>query len=240
MNKDTSFLINRKFNKIKKDRWFYDRFEYCIGFHLDEVSCLRVLDHAHIDDFIERRKQWQEIAQQRWIKGGQKYGLIMRRRWNQITPQTVIDLHTLTDILLSTQGEFKLVVSLNQGYVYTNDLSLIDRLDAMPELTFKTYTRAQISRPKNTIQLKKSPYKLRTFFKLIKLTPEQKYQLEGFLLSQQANVRLSPALQTWIDQPFTRIQDYFFIDHETESWLTLISLVVPGIVRKTMHIISTK
>jgi hypothetical protein len=69
----------RPFKTVAKDRLFYDQFEYCIGFHLDEVSALRELDHVRIDDLIQRRKAWREVAQQRWINGKQKHGTIMTR-----------------------------------------------------------------------------------------------------------------------------------------------------------------
>jgi len=219
---------------------FYDRFTYCLGFHLDEISCLRVLDHAGIDDMIERRKQWREIAQQRWVAGRQKHGIIMSRRWKDITEKTVADLHSLAQALLTTSVDFKLVVSVNQGYVYTNDTALIDQLDGMSELTYKTYTQAQIVRPKNTIQLRNPRHQFRTYFAMHKLTPEQRHNLEEFLITQSAHVRLSPALARWIDQPFNRTQDYFFVDHDAQSWCTLLSLVQPGIIRKTMHIIPAK
>ena len=199
-----------------------------------------MLDHAHIDDMIERRKQWREIAQQRWVSGRQKHGIIMSRRWKDITEKTVQDLHTLAEALLNTSVDFKLVVSMNQGYVYSNDLDLLEQLNNMPELTYKTYTQAQIVRPKNTIQLRNPRHQFRTYLIMCKLTADQRYRLEEFLITQSAHVRLSPALTRWIDQPFNRTQDYFFVDHDAESWCTLLSLVQPGIIRKTMHIITAK
>ena len=240
MSKGTLSLTNHKFSPVKKDRLFYDRFEYCIGFYLEEVNALRVLDHAHIDDMIQRRKEWREIAQQRWINGRQKHSIIMSRRWREITDKTVSDLHDLAELLITSPSEFKLVVSVNQAYVYTNDLILINRLDRMPILTYKTYTQAKIARPKNTISLKNPSHKYRTYFKIIKMSTEQKDHLMDFLYNQRSHVRVSPALQRWLDQPFNRTQDYFFIDHDTETWLTMLSLVQPGIVRKTMHIIPAK
>ncbi len=233
-------MTNPRFKLVKKDRQFYDRFDYCLGFSLDEVNCLRVLDHAHIDDMIERRKQWREIAQQRWVTGRQKHGIIMSRRWRDITEKTTEDLHALANVLLTTTADFKLVVSLNQGYVYTNDLTLIDQLDHMPELTWKSYTQAQVVRPKNTIQLKNPRHQFRTYLIMCKLTAEQRHNLEEFLITQSAHVRISPALSRWIDMPFNRTQDYFFVDHDTQSWCTMLSLVQPGIIRKTMHIIPAK
>jgi hypothetical protein len=189
---------------------------------------------------IERRKQWREIAQQRWVSGRQKHGIIMSRRWKDITEKTAEDLHSLATVLLSTNADFKLVVSLNQGYVYANDTTLIDRLAIMSELTYKTYTRAKVVRPKNTIQLRNPQHQFRTYLIMCKLTAEQRHNLEEFLIAQSAHVRLSPALKRWIDTPFNRTQDYFFIDHDSKTWTTMLSLVQPGIIRKTMHIIPTK
>lgn len=219
---------------------FYDHYEYCMSFFLDEVNCLRVLDHAHIDDFIQRRQHWREIAQQRWINGRQNHGLIMTRRWKDITEKTITDLHSLADKLLSTKTKFKLVVSLNQGYIYTNEVDLIAELDLLPELSYKTYTQAVIDRPKDTVQLKKSDFSLRSYFRVVNLTGAQKDQLHDFLNNQGSQIRPGPALLRWLDQPFNRTQDYFFVDHQTQSWLTMLSLVVPGIIRKTMHIITDK
>ena len=224
---------------MTKDRLFYSRFQYCLGFSLDEVTCLRELDHAMIDDLIQRRKQWQEVAQQRWINGRQNT-TILRRRWKDITEKTVTDLHSVADVLLATTAEFKLVVSVHQGYVYTNDLDLLAKLDGMPELTCKTYTQAQIDRPENTIRLKKSNYNFRSYFRTRHLSAQEKQQLVNFLNTQQDFIRTSPAMMQWVQEPFTRLQDYYFVDHDSPQWLTLISLVCPGIIRKTMQILTDK
>jgi len=233
-------LTRQKFSPVRKDRLFYNQFEYCIGFCLDEASCLRYLDHGQIDALIERRRQWQEITQQRWVNGQQKHGIILRRQWRPITEKTVADLHAVAEQLLIASSKFKLVVTVNQGYVYTNDLALIDVLNAMPELTHKSLTQALVTRAKNTMQLKNPQHQFRSYFKLTKLTTIQKDQLMNFLHNQQSHVRLSPALQRWLTQSFNRTQDYFFVDHNTENWLTMLTLVQPGIIRKTMHIIPAK
>ena len=230
---------NLEFKSVTKDRLFYSRFQYCLGFSLDEVTCLRELDHTNIDDLIQRRKQWQEVAQQRWINGRQNT-TILRRRWKDITEKTVTDLHSVADVLVATKAEFKLVVSVHQGYVYTNDLDLLAKLDGMPELTCKTYTQAQIDRPENTIRLKKSNYNFRSYFRARHLSAQEKQQLVNFLNTQQDFIRTSPAMMQWVQEPFTRLQDYYFVDHDSPQWLTLISLVCPGIIRKTMQILTDK
>jgi len=198
------------------------------------------LDHAQIDSMIGRRRQWREIAQRRWSMAGQRASTILGRAYKEITDDMVTDLHTLADVLLGATVEFKLVVSANQGHVYTNDLPLIDCLDGLQILSYKTFSESVVSRPKNTIALKKPKYQFRSYFRQFNLTQQQKDNLEKFLINQQDHVRISPALTEWLAFPFNRIQDYFFVDHDSETWLTMLNLVVPGSIRKTLHIIPAK
>jgi hypothetical protein len=234
---------NPKFKPVVKDRLFYNRFEYAIGFTLQEASALRDLRHDEIDLTMERRREWIEIAHQRWHKTGTMLGRqhnIISRRRTEITDKTTKDLHDLAELLLTTTADYKLVVSVNQGHVYTNDLNLIDQLNQLDFLANKYYSHAQVDRPENTIRLKNSRHQYRSYFKIIKLTAVQKDHLMDFLYNQQDYVRVSPALQRWIDQPFNRTQDYFFVDYNSSSWLTMLALVNPGLIRKTMQIIPAK
>jgi hypothetical protein len=107
-------------------------------------------------------------------------------------------------------------------------------------ISHKTYNRAIISRAKNTIQIKKSQHQFRTYLKSCKISSQQKDHLADFLHNQQSQLRISPAFGRWLDQPFERTQDYFFVDHGSHTLLTMLCLVCPGIVRKTMHIIPAK
>jgi hypothetical protein len=49
---------------------------------------------------------------------------------------------------------------------------------------------------------------------------------------------VSPALTEWIAEPFNRTQDYFFVDYNSESWLTMLGLIRPGLIRKTVQIVA--
>jgi hypothetical protein len=171
---------------------------------------------------IERRIMWREVALQRVKNNKSSPYTILARRHKEITAQTVSDLHELANLLLNTVGDFKLVVSVNEGHIYTNDLSLIELVSDLSGLTRKEYTRAVICRPKDTIQLKNPRHQYRSYIKRTKLTDEQKIHLTNFL-ANQSTVRISPALATWIDGAFHRTQDYFFIDHADMTWLTMLS-----------------
>lgn len=235
---DILFLTNSnlKFKPVVKDRLFYDQYTYCIGFHLDEVSCLRELNHQHIDIIIERRRQWREISIQRWANANNKN--IVTRRAKEITDENVENLHTLTDVLLRSRVDFKLVTSVSSAWIYTNDVHLLSRVSELDFLICKTYTEAKINRPKNTVRLKEPKHQYRSYLRSVKLTDEEKTQLCNFFINQQGHARLGPALLKWMDERWQRTQDYFFIDHDEESWLVLLSLIKPGMIRKTVQLIA--
>lgn len=228
-----------QFKPVPKDSYFYSKYRYCIAFDLAEANALKTLDHQYIDAIIERRILWREVAQQRWTGNTQSFRqTIVSRRWQDITDKTSEDLHNFAEILITTSADFKLVTSVNQGWVYTNAISLIKKLRSLDYLSNKDYTEAVISRPKNTVKLKTPKHTHRSYLKSIKLNNQQKQNLINFFANQADNIRIGPSFNKWLlESPYTRLQDYFFIDHVGESWLVMLNLIYPGIIRKTMEII---
>lgn len=221
-----------KFKKIVKDQLFYNQYEYCFGFTLAEANAMRGLKHDLIDSRLDQRVEWREVARQRWQSSFTGW-----RMNNEITQQIRQDLHTVCNML--TVKDCKLVVSTNFGWIYTNDLELIDQLRTTRCLTGKTYTQAVINRPKNTIQLKNSLYSNRSYFYNIKLTLAEKENLQSFFTNQKDHVRISPSFTHWLyEVPYLRVQDYYFFDYDGEQWLTMLSLIRPGLIRKTLKIIT--
>jgi len=236
--------LTLQFKPVVKDRLFYNRYQYCCHFRLQEVSCLRDhVDHAAVDVMLQRRKEWREIAEQRWqtmsVKPAKTVlkGLVRR---NKITDQVEQHLHDLVDLLLSCGSEYKLVVSSDVAWIYTNDAGLIDHCRRNPILTCKSYTQAVVDRPKNTIRLQNPRHKFRSYFAVTKLTQQQKTDVVNFLANQADFVRTSPALTDWICGVWLRTQDYYFVDHDQMSWLTMFALVRPSMIRKTVQIIPAK
>jgi len=237
---DILYLINSnlKFKSVIKDRLFYDQYQYCIGFHLDEVSCLRELNHQYIDVIIERRRQWREISLQRWTNAIQSNKNIITRRAKDITDENVANLHNLTNVLLRSRVDFKLVTSVSSAWIYTNDTKLIKQVSELDFLICKIYTEAKVDRPKNTIKLKDPKHRYRSYLKSVKLTDEEKTHLCNFFVNQQGHARISPALEKWMADRWHRTQDYFFVDHDDESWLVMLSLIKPSMIRKTVELIA--
>ena len=210
-----------------------------MAFTLDEANALKSLDHEYIDAIIERRILWREVAQQRWSGGKQNFNqTIISKRWRDITNKTSEDLHNFAELLISTCTEFKLVTSVNHGWIYTNTTSLIKKLKNLDYLSDKDYTEAVVSRPKGTVKLKTPKHTHRSYLKSIKLTHQQKQNLINFFANQLDSIRVGPAFNKWLtESPYLRTQDYFFMDHVGESWLVMLNLIHPGIIRKTKEII---
>lgn len=227
---------NLKFKRVEKDRLFYDRYQYCLGFQLGEVSCLRELDHDYIDLIIARRRQWRQVSIQHWGVGLNKN--ILARRDREIADETVVDLHTLADTLLNSNTDFKLITSVNNAWIYTNDLQFLETVDGLDFLILKQYTEAQVNRPKDTVRLHNPKHRHRSYLSNQKLTSDEKAHLLNFFVNQQEHIRPSPSLIAFLEGSFHRMQDYFFFDYNEESWLVMLALIRPGLIRKTMDIIA--
>lgn len=241
MKMDTSSLSDNlsRFVPVAKDRLFYDQFCYSFGFYVAEANCLRNLSHDNIDYKLERLASWRNLAKKRLSSVFRNYPAANPHAI-PITEITAQNLHQVANVLLATNQPYKLVVSVHSGMVYTNDIDLINQLDRLPALQHKSFARASVVRKKNTIVLKNSMFEFRGYFRTQNLSGQQKEHLHNFLENQQGSVRISPALQRWLDQPFNRTQDYYFVDYNTTAWASMLNLVVPGLLRKTMPIITGK
>ena len=234
-------MNNIKFKPVVKDRLFYDKYAYCIRFNLQEANALRLpLDHDYIDAVLQRRQMLRENSINHWLNNpshATAIPVLRVRHKKEITQSVTENLHDLADTLIKTSADFKLVTSMSQGWVYTNDINLIETLSHKAVLKYKFYTKVEINRPKNTIKLKSSEYTHRSYFKATKLSQQQKEYLVNFLNSQSKHMRLSPSLQEWTESSWMRTQDHYFADHHGDNWLLMLALVCPDIVRKTVTII---
>jgi hypothetical protein len=223
---------NPNFKPVSSDRLFYDHWQYCIRFQLSEVNCLRYsLDEEEIDALLTRREIWRQRVRQRWPQNN------FVRPHADITDSTRQNLYAFADFLKQTDVAYKMVISVNQCWIYSNDTNLLERIGRLPFVNSTKYTEAVIVRPRDTIAVKNPRHSYRSYFRGIKLSAVEKNKILSFL-HNQPDVRISPALQEWINTPFNRTQDYFFVDYHTATWLTMLALVHPGLIRKTVQIVA--
>ena len=223
--------------KVEQDHrssLYYAQYEWCITINISEASCLRYLEPGRFEAAIRNAKHWAENA--KWTD----------RAWS-ITKETA--LRETREVLLAETTPFKTVVSFNTVSVYTNHRGLADRLVTLGNdgVRVRLARQAVISRPANVVQLRESKYAYRTYFKERKYTREQRLMLANFLNSRRDTLRVSTALDNWANGKllgYIRNHSYsrahYFIDHDHPNEGTMLSLVLPGIVRKTMPIETTK
>lgn len=213
---------------------YYNQYEWCITINISEASCLRYLETVRFETAVRNAKYWAE--NDKWTD----------RVWS-MTKETA--LRETRDLLLSETAPFKTVVSFMTVSVYTNHRDLADRLVTLGNdgVRVRLVRQAVISRPANVVKLRESKYAYRTYFGERKYTREQKDMLLNFLNSRKDTLHPCGSLMSWLTSQFpgyvrnsSYSRSHYFVDHDHPNEGTMISLVMPGIVRKTMPIETTK
>lgn len=231
-----SLSLNLNFKRVKSDQLYYDKYQYSASCTLYECWVFRyATDHAAIDRKLNQQQEWRTHMRQRWPSGYNSFARL------DISDQNRADVHAMADFIQSIK-DYKLVIEHKTLRFYTNDIEVLDAIFNMDFVSDKRYTQVVVDRPKNTVRLKNPRHRLRSYFKETRVTPEEKQAIGQFLLNQPG-IRIGQGLKDWIDEKratygakYTR--DYFFVDYDSDSWLTMLALVRPGLIRKTVNIIA--
>ena len=235
-----------KIKPVSSDRLFFDQYQYSVRFFARDLSCIRGT-YQNSDDLstvftkIHTRLQTRQTQRKLTDKSAvYSHDELLEKK---------LDLYKLAVLLQQNLTDTKLVIYGNWGYVYTGQLTVLQQLTTLSGLSdFSPVRQIRVDRAKNSVTLKESDYQYRSFFTTRKLTSDGRDQLVNWLQAQ-TDIRLSPGLTNWCDSPwfysvhpwrstlplFT--ERYHFIDHNESSMLTMLSLLQPGIIRKTMNIV---
>lgn len=206
------------FKDCVRDRLFYDQYEFGYNIHLKGAAALRVLTHDAVSSFIGRRNTNARV----W-------------RREPINDDWAARLHDMCDILARFEEPSKRIVHADWLYVYTNNLRDLESI-----MTFDSHgngVRARVELPRDVVLLEKPQHQYRSYFRGRMLNHEQGQVLRRFLLNRGDCYRLTPQLRERLSvDRHVYVQDYFFIDHNDLHDLTMLNLVAPGIIRKTLPI----
>jgi hypothetical protein len=193
-----------------------------------------------VDEAIVRRNQWsQKVLANRATPFGFPSLYQSAIKSMSIDDASRQKLHELADILHNNINDVKLVVSYNKGWLYTNTISTINEINNLPFIHNKSYSEAIINRPRNTVKLKNPKHSHRSYFKLHSLTVNQAEAIINFFTNHLGYVAPSGALKEWINSSdHSHLREHYFVDYTGESWLVMLSLVCPGLIRKTLTIVS--
>ena len=219
---------------------YYNQYEYCVTLHISDAHCLRDLKTVRFEAAIRNAKYWaeQEMGQNRRP---------VRHPWDGTGKESA--LRETRDILLEQAGTYKAVISFNVLSLYTNNRRLADQFVGLdnPGVHLHLVRQAVITRPAGVVQLKESKHGYRTYLRERKYSLDQRNMLLNFLDSREGTLRPCGALMAWLRQQpkyymanLNYSRSHYFVDHDHPNEGTMLSLVMPGIVRKTMPIETTK
>ena len=223
----------------RRNTLWFGKYDRCIRFYLPESFVLRKLNHNYIDQVIQRRREWAFKISGRnpqpgsWMHSWAKI---------EITDDQVQNLHEFCDFLLDDQRPRKMTISGDWIYLYTTDQTLVDdvrQLNYLDRDKISVHHAQQVGTP-GTVRLREVRNRYRSYFRHTPLDTQKRQNLRDFLQAQEG-VRLGPALADALDSDRTkRLFDYYFIDHDDSGIITMLNLVVPGAIRRTLPIVADK
>lgn len=220
---------------IQRNRLWFDRYDHMARIFLPEACCLRTLDHDRINRVLDAREHWGQKLIVRnpgsWVAGWEKLTITNHMRES---------LHAMADFLLARSGQYKLTLSGDCLYIYSTSPQLMLEIRQLSWLDQErmSFSQVQLSGPAGAVLLKEPVHAWRSY-------------LRGRLVDEQLVSRLSrlldtsPAtgsrsLQESLRRGWSRFHDYYYIDYDDPSFLTMLALISPGLVRKTLPIIQHK
>lgn len=217
---------------VSRDRLFYDQYEYVLCVKMPEISVLRNQSHAGIDLELDHRQNW------RGNLGARNFGGSWRSHQREITPEIRGNCHAMLDFMQS-YSDYKMWLSQDWAYIYSNDLDFLRRVESLPYLVLVEFRRAVVDQERDTVLVRSSPHKKRSYFRACKPTESEAQALRNFL-RQQTDIRLSPSLQSWIDSKWLYMRENFFIDHDGHGIELMLALIATRPIRKTVTIKNDK
>lgn len=204
---------------------------------MKELHVCRTADHERVDNWLNSRMGWLNDLRNKNFGGSwtahfeeEQPGVEQLRR----------NCHEFVDFLTNHKDQHKLVISVNWGWLYTNDPKLLRELIKFEFVTVIKQEEAVVAIPRGSIRLVNSPHKFRSYFRSKRLTENQRDNLINFV-ANNPEVQASPAFRTWLERKWsTWMRDSYFIDYDSEYIRTMLELTCAGAIRKTLNIVNDK
>ena len=240
---DTSSLIASNQNrKEHTDRLYFDQYRYSLKLHMKDVSCLREIRNSTKTqtevEFITTKVFAKRLSYDRFWTYTEPGTAILNTTNEQTTTKMRLDnLIDILGVLWPVRDQVKIIFSGDWGYIYSNDQNLLIQIDNLHYVTGYYIKEAVISKPKNTVVLKSSAYRFRSYLAYKKYNDAGKERIFDYL-KNQPDVKISRGLNRWLKY---RTSDWsrrhYYFDHNDSRIELMLQLIFPDIVRITMPII---
>lgn len=210
-----------KFDPVSRDRMFYDQYEYGICVALDEAGCLR---SKTLDGVLVTIRQRNDARRRYGVK-------------EQITNEQKEHVLAMFSELDPVRDKLKLVISFDIMYIYSNDVAVLEKLADLPYVRFCNAVRSSVDRPRDVILKTNPKFKYRSYFKEKVLEEHERDRLLNFLESRKDIFRVTNTLKNTLNRYRVHwLPRHLFVEHNDPRDITMLSLVMPGIIRKTLAV----
>lgn len=223
--------------QYRSSLWF-GCYQHSLKIHITEAGALRLSSPAAISNYLSVRREWGRRHGGLFLSNP---GSWVGRYRTEITAEHEADLCALLDYLSNDPREYRKTIEGDWIYFYTQDLGLLDDLQALPFLDQSHMERSEVvlQGTPDCIALKNPQHQYRTYFRANRVSQEQNSMMCQFLISQ-SDIRISPALKSHIEHNQRYWRDHYFIDHDSTGINTMLEMICPGVTRKTMCIEKAK
>lgn len=207
------------FRTDSRDRLYYNQYKYCMKFTVRGAGHSRTRDVDDIIASIQHLNASPHFKTMRVSDSELAYLLAVNQELN-----TAAEPH-------------RRITCYDSMQIYTNDTALLERVRLLNTETDARYHEAIVDRPLNVLIRKQSKCLYRTYFKSTRVTQEASVRVKKFLLDRTDCFKFTPGFRYYLARDAKiYFRDYFFVDHDSLADITMLSLVCPGIVRKTVPI----
>lgn len=224
-----------KIKSVDRNSLYHNAFQYSVSGHLFEAACLRRYGSAP----DTHRALDQRITHAKNVRRHPNYGGSWRisDRTRDITEKDATALHCFLDWHLQDKQPHKLSISTHWIDIFVNDVESLYDEEFFGFLQDVQIKRANVCIAENTILLRNPEHSFRIMFRDRRLDSDQRNKLREFIANQSNEIRINPAFADWLKADYHYIFSSFFIDCNNRGYETLLQLLIPGIVRKTLHIL---
>jgi hypothetical protein len=242
---DTLSLIdsNREL-KETTDRLFFDQYRYSLKLQMKDFSCLREIRSStktldEVGFIIAKRFNTRLRYNYDTYRG---HGAVAPSLYNPLSDASnkmrLGNLIEFLDFLWPIRNQIKLMFSGDWGYIYSNDKDLLTQIEKLHYVQGYYIKEAVVSKPKNTVVLKSSPYRFRSYFSCKRYDLDQKARILSYL-ENQSGIKISRGLKHWLkyDTRWPWSRRYHYFDHNDAKIELMLQLIFPDLLRTTMPII---
>ena len=214
---------------VATSQLYFGQYQYCLSFGMLHSAQMRNL----MPERILANIRWKRTR----VLGYSRY--ILPADQEETTADELACLKLAAE-LRSAASPVKRVCYWESQAIYSNDRAWLERLAKFPGMYNQLISTAVVSRPHNQIQLKQSAWAWRSYFREQRLSQLEIARLHDFFHSRGNYFRLTDSFQHHLARPRFYMQRWQFVDHHTEADVTMLTMFMPGLVRKTIPITVTK